>query len=52
MPVVGHTKVLPELLAETYQRLRPQFARHAQRSSRPLSSHVVRFDVPCLLGLY
>jgi ATP adenylyltransferase len=25
MPVVGHTKVLPELLAETYQRLRPRF---------------------------
>jgi ATP adenylyltransferase len=26
MPVVGRTKVLPELLAETYQRLRPHFA--------------------------
>ena len=26
MPVVGQTKVLPELLAETYQRLRPHFA--------------------------
>ena len=25
MPVVGETKVLPELLAETYQRLRPLF---------------------------
>jgi ATP adenylyltransferase len=25
MPVVGETKVLPELLAETYQRLRPRF---------------------------
>jgi ATP adenylyltransferase len=25
MPVVGETKVLPELLAETYQRLRPKF---------------------------
>ena len=25
MPVVGHTKVLPELLGETYQRLRPHF---------------------------
>ena len=25
MPVVGQTKVLPELLAETYQRLRPRF---------------------------
>jgi ATP adenylyltransferase len=26
MPVVGQTKVLPELLAETYQRLRPHFS--------------------------
>jgi ATP adenylyltransferase len=26
MPVVGQTKVLPELLAETYRRLRPRFA--------------------------
>ena len=26
MPVVGRTKVLPELLAETYRRLRPHFA--------------------------
>jgi hypothetical protein len=26
MPVVGHTKVLPELLDETYQRLRPRFS--------------------------
>jgi ATP adenylyltransferase len=26
MPVVGQTKVLPELLGETYQRLRPHFA--------------------------
>ena len=26
MPVVGQTKVLPELLAETYQRLRPQLS--------------------------
>jgi ATP adenylyltransferase len=26
MPVVGQTKVLPELLDETYQRLRPRFA--------------------------
>ncbi|HEU4398958.1 MAG TPA: HIT domain-containing protein [Actinomycetota bacterium] len=25
MPIVGQTKVLPELLAETYQRLRPRF---------------------------
>jgi ATP adenylyltransferase len=25
MPVVGRTKVLPELLGETYQRLRPHF---------------------------
>jgi ATP adenylyltransferase len=25
MPVVGRTKVLPELLAETYRRLRPHF---------------------------
>jgi len=25
MPVVGQTKVLPELLGETYQRLRPWF---------------------------
>jgi ATP adenylyltransferase len=25
MPVVGQTKVLPELLAETYERLRPHF---------------------------
>jgi ATP adenylyltransferase len=25
MPVVGQTKVLPELLGETYQRLRPHF---------------------------
>jgi hypothetical protein len=27
MPVVGRTKVLPELLGETYRRLRPRFAR-------------------------
>jgi len=26
MPVVGRTKVLPELLGETYQRLRPHFS--------------------------
>jgi ATP adenylyltransferase len=26
MPVVGQTKVLPELLDETYSRLRPRFA--------------------------
>jgi len=26
MPIVGQTKVLPELLAETYRRLRPRFA--------------------------
>jgi ATP adenylyltransferase len=26
MPVVGQTKVLPELLGETYRRLRPHFA--------------------------
>jgi ATP adenylyltransferase len=26
MPVVGQTKVLPELLGETYQRLRPHFS--------------------------
>jgi ATP adenylyltransferase len=26
MPVVGETRVLPELLAETYQKLRPLFA--------------------------
>ena len=26
MPIVGQTKVLPELLDETYQRLRPHFA--------------------------
>jgi hypothetical protein len=26
MPVVGQTKVLPELLAETYQRLREMLA--------------------------
>jgi ATP adenylyltransferase len=26
MPIVGQTKVLPELLEETYQRLRPWFA--------------------------
>jgi len=25
MPIVGQTKVLPELLAETYRRLRPRF---------------------------
>jgi ATP adenylyltransferase len=25
MPVVGHTRVLPELLAETYARLKPRF---------------------------
>jgi ATP adenylyltransferase len=29
MPVVGHTKVLPELLAEIYQRLRPRFEHRA-----------------------
>jgi hypothetical protein len=26
MPVVGDTKVLPEMLSETYARLRPHFA--------------------------
>jgi ATP adenylyltransferase len=26
MPVVGQTKVLPELLSETWERLRPWFA--------------------------
>jgi ATP adenylyltransferase len=29
MPVVGQTKVLPELLDETYRRLRPRFGRRA-----------------------
>ena len=29
MPVVGQTKVLPELLGETYRRLRPRFERRA-----------------------
>jgi ATP adenylyltransferase len=29
MPVVGRTKVLPELLDETYRRLRPRFGRRA-----------------------
>ena len=29
MPVVGRTKVLPELLGETYRRLRPRFGRRA-----------------------
>jgi ATP adenylyltransferase len=28
MPVVGRTKVLPELLGETYRRLHPWFAQH------------------------
>ena len=26
MPVVGETRVLPQLLSETYERLRPHFA--------------------------
>jgi len=26
MPVVGETRVLPQLLSETYERLRPRFA--------------------------
>jgi ATP adenylyltransferase len=26
MPIIGQTKILPELLAETYRRLRPYFA--------------------------
>jgi ATP adenylyltransferase len=29
MPVVGQTKVLPELLSETWQRLRPRFEQRA-----------------------
>ncbi|HZD01763.1 MAG TPA: HIT domain-containing protein [Actinomycetes bacterium] len=33
MPVVGQTKVLPELLSETWQRLRPWFA-EAERELR------------------
>jgi ATP adenylyltransferase len=33
MPVVGQTKVLPELLSETWQRLRPRFA-EAERTLR------------------
>jgi hypothetical protein len=32
MPIVGQTKVLPELLDETYRRLRPWMA---QRDGRP-----------------
>jgi ATP adenylyltransferase len=34
MPVVGQTKVLPELLAETWERLRPHFA-EAERGRAP-----------------
>jgi ATP adenylyltransferase len=32
MPVVGQTKVLPELLSETWQRLRPRFEQAAESS--------------------
>jgi ATP adenylyltransferase len=35
MPVVGQTKVLPELLNETYRRLRPWLARPGERPSGP-----------------
>jgi hypothetical protein len=35
MPVVGRTKVLPELLSETYQRLRPRLAQARARPSGP-----------------
>jgi hypothetical protein len=30
MPVVGQTKVIPELLDETYAKLKPLFAGHNQ----------------------
>jgi ATP adenylyltransferase len=35
MPVVGQTKVLPELLNETYTRLRPWLAKAGERLSGP-----------------
>jgi ATP adenylyltransferase len=35
MPVVGQTKVLPELLDETYRRLRPWLAQPRERPSGP-----------------
>jgi ATP adenylyltransferase len=35
MPVVGQTKVLPELLSETYQRLRPRLVQAGARPSGP-----------------
>jgi ATP adenylyltransferase len=35
MPVVGQTKVLPELLNETYRRLRPWLAQPGERPSGP-----------------
>jgi ATP adenylyltransferase len=35
MPVVGQTKVLPELLNETYRRLRPWLAKAGERLSGP-----------------
>ena len=35
MPVVGRTKVLPELLSETYQRLHPRLAQARARPSGP-----------------
>jgi ATP adenylyltransferase len=35
MPVVGRTKVLPELLSETYRRLRPWLAQAGERLSGP-----------------
>jgi ATP adenylyltransferase len=35
MPVVGQTKVLPELLAETWERLRPWFAGEGEGAHEP-----------------
>jgi ATP adenylyltransferase len=38
MPVVGHTKVLPELLNETYRRLRPHFTQLGVEEGPPVES--------------
>jgi ATP adenylyltransferase len=45
MPVVGQTKVLPELLSETWQRLRPRFEQWAE--TEPWNgTHASEHDLP------